>query len=524
VTFLDQPIDAPLKNRYDVGRRDIMRIIQTTDFQEMSRTAALLILNLLLNNPQAVIGLATGHTPKGLYREWVLARYSLGIAMNGLHFCHLDEYLGLGSDHPESMAAILRQQLIQPLGITPDRIHYMPGTAEDPEQACREYEALIAQLGGLDLQILGIGQNGHIAFNEPGTPFDQHAHVTTLSPSTRKANASAFSNKETPAQAMTLGPATIMGSRRILLMASGSSKATAIQNMLEGPLDENCPATLLRFHPNATLVLDREAAAKLSPATLQPAEYNHPIPLSVFAKTTPLLDSPQRILVCAPHPDDASISCGGTLARLKQEGHELLFISMTTGHRADIPGTDREQRIVLRQQESEAEAALFDSQALGLELDFYERGYCPSSADVTRIRSVLSTFKPTLVFSASEEDRHPAHRMSALLLKEALMQHVQNTGQSLQLWSYEGPWFLFARDDFNTVVELEESHLALKLAGIQAHRSQIVRKRYDQAAESLARFRAITTPESRLSSFGSELQNVGEAIEVFQRVELRPRI
>jgi glucosamine-6-phosphate deaminase len=500
-----------------------MRIIQTTDFQEMSRTAALLILNLLLNNPQAVIGLATGHTPKGLYREWVLARYSLGIAMNGLHFCHLDEYLGLGSDHPESMAAILRQQLIQPLGITADRIHYMPGTAEDPEQACQDYEALIANLGGLDLQILGIGQNGHIAFNEPGTPFDLPAHITTLSASTRKANAGNFSNKETPAQAMTLGPATIMGSKRILLLASGSAKATAIQNMLEGPLDENCPATLLRFHPNATLVLDREAAAKLSPATLHPGEYYHPISLSVFTKETPLLDEPQRILVCAPHPDDASISCGGTLARLKEEGHELLFISMTTGHRADIPNTTREERIILRQQEAEAEASLYDSQALGLELDFYERGYCPSSADVTRIRSVLTTYKPSLVFSASEEDRHPAHRMSALLIKEALQQHVQNTGKAMQLWSYEGPWFLFARDDFNTVVELKQEHLAKKLMGIQAHQSQMVRKRYDQAADALARFRAITTPESRLSSFGSELQNLGEAIEVFQRVEILPR-
>ena len=159
-----------------------------------------------------------------------------------------------------------------------------------------------------------------------------------------------------------------------------------------------------------------------------------------------------------------------------------------------------------------------------MELDFYERSYCPSSADVTRIRSVLSSFKPALVFSASAEDRHPAHRMSALLLKEALQQHVQALGTTIQLWAYEGPWFLFARDDFNTVVELDDRHLQLKLAGIQAHRSQIERKRYDQAAEALSRFRAITTPESRLSSFGSEVQNLGETIEVFQRFELRPRL
>ena len=501
-----------------------MRIIQTTDYQEMSRTAALLILNLLLENPQAVIGLATGHTPTGLYREWVLARYSLGIAMNKLHFCHLDEYLGLESDHPESMAAILRQQLIQPLGIKPERIHYMPGSASDPQQACQDYENLIQSLGGLDLQILGIGQNGHIAFNEPGTPFNQQTHVTPLSPSTRKANASYFSGGQTPEQAMTLGPATIMSARRILLLASGSNKASAIQNMLEGPLDENCPASLLRFHPNAILVLDREAAARLSPVTLHPADHYHPAPLSVFTQHTPLLETRQRILVCAPHPDDASISCGGTLARLKAEGHELLFASMTTGHRADMPGTTRAQRIQQRQAEAEAEAAIFDSQALGLELDFYERGYYPSSADVTRIRSLVDQFRPHLVFSASEDDRHPAHRMSALLLREALQQHVQASGQPLQLWSCEGPWFLFARDDFNTVVELDERHLELKMAGIQAHHSQISRKRYDLAAEALARFRAITTPESRLSSFGSELQPLGEAIEVFHRVELRPRM
>lgn len=500
-----------------------MRIIQTSDYQEMSRTAALLILNQLLEKPQAVIGLATGHTPSGLYREWVLARYSLGIAMNGLHFCHLDEYLGLDHTHPESMAAFLHQHLIQPLGIPAERVHYMPGLAADPEQACRDYEALIEQLGGIDLQILGIGQNGHIAFNEPGTPFHRQTHLARLSDSTRQANAHYFRSGQTPEYALTLGPATIMKARRILLLASGANKANAIQHMLEGPLDENCPATLLRFHPHVTLILDREAAAKLSPMTLHPAEYCHPAPLTVFYQGTVLFPERKRILVCAPHPDDASIGCGGTLSRLKAEGHELLFVSMTTGHRAEIPESSQEERIRLRQQEAEAEAALYDSQAVGLALEFYEHNYCPSSQDVARIRTLLQNYHPDLVFSASEADRHPAHRMSALLLNEALQQYVQTTGRSLQRWSYEGPWFLFARDDFNTVVELGHADLQLKLAGIQAHQSQIRRKRYDLAAEALARFRAITTPESRLSNFGTELQNLGEAIEIFQRVEIKPR-
>lgn len=490
-----------------------MRIIQTASYQEMSQTAAILILNQLVEKRELVLGLATGQTPSGLYQALIKAQQNLQLSLAETHFFHLDEYLNMTPEAPESMAAFLQRALLDPLNIPPAQRHFVPAASRSPEQACLDYEAEIEAHGGIDVQILGIGQNGHIAFNEPGTAFDQRTHIAQLSASTRNANARYFASGETPEQAMTLGLQSILQARQIILLASGQSKAAAIHKLLEGPIHEDCPATVLRFHPHLTVVLDREAAS----------DCRFPLPrfeaeaLQVLETHTPMGQQYQRILVAAPHPDDASIGCGGLLARLQREGAELHFVSMSSGHRAQIDGTSKEERIAIRQREAEAEAALFGGSFSPLNLPFYEHNYIPSSEDIRATLNCLQNFKPDLVLSTSPEDLHPAHRFSARIIQEALRTYALKT-PCPELWFYEGPWFLFDREAFNTVVALSAADQDLKMRGIQAHASQISRKRYDLAAASLARFRAITVPESRLSRFGGSRQDLGEAIEIFQRV------
>lgn len=492
-----------------------MRIIQTANYEQMSQTAAILILNEVLEKNHLVLGLATGHTPSGLYRALVNARAELGLDPVRLSCFHLDEYLGLTPHDQESMAHYLVEHLLDPMGIPHGQRHFVPAADQAPEQACALYEQEIAEAGGIDLQILGIGSNGHIAFNEPGTPFELTTHVANLSAETRETNARYFASGQTPAQAMTMGPRSIMQARQVILLASGAGKADAIAAMLNGPLSEDCPASLLRLHPHLTLVLDHEAAAGLS----FPLPGFQPLGLEVYPSAFNLPNSCERVLVAAPHPDDASISCGGTLARLQKAGSRLHLVSMSSGHRADIPNTTQAMRVQIREAEGLLEAQRLNAAFTPLNLPFYEKGYMPGSEDISRFLALLEDFQPTAVFSTSPQDRHPAHRASALIVQEAVHQYVVRHQRPLEIWFYEGPWYVFERDDFNTVVELQPDELTLKMLGVLSHQSQVQRKRYDLAAEALARFRAITVPESRLASFGGgQATELGDHLELFQRV------
>lgn len=493
-----------------------MRIIQLADYAQLSQTAATLILNQLLAQPRLNLGLATGQTPSGLYAALVAAQQDLGLDLGQVQFFHLDEYRGLSPGDPESMAAFLTRQLLDPLQIAAQQRHFVPACSTDAQQACRDYDARIAAAGGLDLQILGLGHNGHIAFNEPGTPFYLGTHLIQLHPRTRAANARYFASGQTPAEALTLGCRSILSARSLMMLVTGADKAEAVAAMVHGPLHEDCPASVLRLHPDLTLILDQAAASRLQ----LPLPRFAPLPLQLIAHDQPLPG--QRILVAAPHPDDAAIGCGGALARWQKQGAALHLVAMSSGHRADMPEATAAERGARREAEAAAEARCFGAEFTALNLPFYDQHYIPGSADIQAVVTLLRRWQPDCVLSASPQDRHPAHRASAWIVREALQVWQAESGAKVELWDYEGPWFVFERDAFNTVVPFDAAALAQKLAGIQAHQSQVSRKRYDLAAEALGTFRAITVPESRLSGFGSDQQNLGLQAEVFQRQQLQP--
>jgi glucosamine-6-phosphate deaminase len=232
---------------------------------EVARVAADKVAGVFMQKTEGVIGLATGSSPLAIYRE--LARRVSGGALDfsRVRGFALDEYVGIADNHPESYAAVIRREVVEPLGMDPALVHVPDGSAEDLEEACDRYEAAIAASGGVDLQILGIGRNGHIGFNEPGSSFGSRTRDKALAPQTRLDNARFFdSPADVPARCLTQGIGTILESRELVLVAQGEAKAQAIASAVEGPLTSMCPASALQLHRRATLIVDEAAAQQLT--------------------------------------------------------------------------------------------------------------------------------------------------------------------------------------------------------------------------------------------------------------------
>ena len=224
-----------------------MKIIITKDYEELSRRGAKVMLEVVKENPYAVLGLATGTTPLGLYAHMIADHEKCGTSYAHIRTANLDEYKGLPKTHEQSYAYFMRKNLFDGLDI----------------KECARYDALLEQLPR-DIQLLGLGSNGHIAFNEPGTPFGSGTHVVALAESTVKDNARLFDDiSEVPRKAFTMGIKQIMQAKKILILASGANKADAVYKMVKGEVTENVPASVLQLHPDCILIADQEAAAKL---------------------------------------------------------------------------------------------------------------------------------------------------------------------------------------------------------------------------------------------------------------------
>ena len=240
-----------------------MKIIITKDYEELSAKAAEILLEVVRQNPRAVLGLATGTTPLGLYARMIADHRENGTDYSQIRTVNLDEYKGLPKTHGQSYAYFMRKNLFEGLGITPGQTNIEDGTAKDAKQECARYDALLEALPR-DIQLLGLGSNGHIAFNEPGTPFGSGTHVVALAESTVRDNARLFKDiSEVPRKAFTMGIKQIMQAKKILLLASGANKAEAVYKMVKGRVTEQVPASVLQLHPDCTLIADEAAARKL---------------------------------------------------------------------------------------------------------------------------------------------------------------------------------------------------------------------------------------------------------------------
>ena len=237
-----------------------MRIIRTKNYDEMSRKAAAIIAAQVIHKPNRVLGLATGGTPVGTYKNLVEWYKSGDLDFSEVSTVNLDEYRGLPREHRESYWSFMHRNLFDHVNIPQDRINLPDGTNMDADAECKRYDAVIASMGGVDLQLLGIGHDGHIGFNEPSDAFDMGTHCVDLTEETIEANKRFFASRaEVPRQAYTMGTHTIMSARKVLMIVSGKDKAEIIKKAFFGPVTPHVPASILQMHPNFVLVADEDA-------------------------------------------------------------------------------------------------------------------------------------------------------------------------------------------------------------------------------------------------------------------------
>ena len=237
-----------------------MRIIRTKNYDEMSRKAAAIIAAQVIHKPNCVLGLATGGTPVGTYKNLVEWYKSGDLDFSEVSTVNLDEYRGLPRERRESYWSFMHRNLFDHVNIPQDRINLPDGTNMDADAECKRYDAVIASMGGVDLQLLGIGHDGHIGFNEPSDAFDMGTHCVDLTEETIEANKRFFASRdEVPRQAYTMGTHTIMSARKVLMIVSGRDKAEIIKKAFFGPVTPHVPASILQMHPNFVLVADEDA-------------------------------------------------------------------------------------------------------------------------------------------------------------------------------------------------------------------------------------------------------------------------
>ena len=240
-----------------------MKVIITNDYKEMSEKAAEILIGIVKNNPNAVLGLATGSSPIGTYQNMIKDHKENGTSYKNVTSVNLDEYVGLTPDHNQSYAYFMRENLFKDIDIKPENSYLPSGNAPDSQKECDRYNALLATKQQ-DVQLLGLGSNGHIGFNEPGTPLDSVTHLVDLTENTIKDNSRLFNSiDEVPRQALSMGIKNIMQAKSILVVVSGKNKAEAVKGMVKGEITTALPASVLQLHPFVTVICDKDAASLL---------------------------------------------------------------------------------------------------------------------------------------------------------------------------------------------------------------------------------------------------------------------
>ena len=240
-----------------------MNVIITENYEEMSKKAAEILIDIVKNNPNAILGLATGSSPIGTYKNMIKDHKENGTSYKTVKTVNLDEYVGLTKDHDQSYAYFMRTNLFDYIDIDQNNTNLPCGSAPDTQKECDRYNALLETMKQ-DVQVLGLGSNGHIGFNEPNTPFESVTHLVDLTENTIKDNSRLFASiDEVPRQALSMGIKNIMQAKSILMVVSGKNKAEAVKGMVKGEVTPALPASVLQLHPFVTIVCDKDAASLL---------------------------------------------------------------------------------------------------------------------------------------------------------------------------------------------------------------------------------------------------------------------
>jgi glucosamine-6-phosphate deaminase len=487
-----------------------MQVVIAKDFHEMSKKAADIVSNLIQSKPDCALCLPTGDTPSVFYRELVDAAKKSVVDFSDVKTFNLDEYVGLSKSDKSSYAFYMLSKLFSPANVPLGNTNIPNGMAEDVDAECRRYEKSIEDAGGIDLAVLGIGVNGHIGFNEPGTPFNSKCHVTDLTDDTIQANVRHFANvSDMPTEAMTMGIDTIFRSRKILLLATGPKKAEAIQRLVNGEVTPDFPASILQTHDDFTLIIDEAAASELIKAGYRDQKISD---FTIYFGDS--LPKDKNVVVISPHPDDSAIGAGGTMSLLTENNDVTTFV-MAAGHRANMPKLNKTERIRKRRDEANNEADVLGVKCEFLNLGFYNKD-AVTDADVEKVYSKLAKIKPDMVFMTTANDPHPTHQMSTEIAVRAVKRYVAEAKTTLELWNYESPWGLFQPGSFNALVQLPAKAMRRKLKAVRQHESQVKRTPFDKVSEAMSVMRGVIVPEQVLGGFGEKPQKLEDHAEVFR--------
>jgi glucosamine-6-phosphate deaminase len=491
-----------------------IRIVPASDEEHVHRKLVTLLAAAVTEKPDLVVSVFAGTPAYGLYRLLVERATAEEVDFSRVRFVVFDE-LATASTAAASPSApgragegpfrtVLQERLFGPLGVSADRIVAFDPSADAGAETARVRGWL--DLAGVDVALLSVDSRGHVGFHAAGAELDSAAGLVSVENRARWGADRAFS----------IGLADLGRASHVMLFACGKNLAAVVQRLTEGGFDPDQPVSVLQRHPHVTLVADRGALSQV----------NQVERISGFHAGFYILDassppSGRTVLVVSPHPDDAAISAGGTMALLAPANRVVTAV-MTTGHRSFIPNTRREERIVIREREAVQEARVLGVEPRFLRLPFYDADSEVTDRDVGILAVLLEEIRPDWLLIPHRGDSHPAHRASRRTVLEAMRRAAR--GGSVEVWSYEGPWALFGRGDFDTIVPLPRAAFEKKAEAIRAHASQVGRTPFDVAAESLARLRSALVPEAELAGFGARPPRLEPWVELFCREGPRPGI
>ena len=478
-----------------------IHIVPARDEANIEQKLVTQLLAAVQEKPDLILSVFAGTPAFGAFRLLVERARGEIVDFSRVRFVIFDELVR--EDGATPFRAVLEERLFTPLAIPPENI-ISYGPQKDGEGGAARVAGWLA-VAGIDIALLSVDSRGHIGFHRAGADLQSTAGVLALENPERWGSSRVFS----------LGLADVSKAARILLFASGRNLAEIVQRLTEGSFDPTIPISVLQRHASVTLIADAGALSAVAKESRIRGFYS-----GFFIMDRESVPRGRRVLVISPHPDDAPISLGGTMAMLSK-GNRVLTAVMSTGHRSFIYGTQRSERIALREEEVVKESRLLGAEPRFLRLPFYESNYEVSERDREVLLGLLEELDPDWVFMPHTKDSHPAHVASRTIAVSALRRFLAGTRKIVEVWNYEGPWALFNRGDFNTIVTVPQTAFERKLQAIRAHASQVARTPYDVAAESLARLRAALVPESELAGFGALPPRLDAWIELFARETAR---
>jgi glucosamine-6-phosphate deaminase len=457
-----------------------MKVLIYSDYDEISDKAAIFIRDKInkfspTENKPFVLGLPTGSTPIGVYKKFIEFYNQGSISFKNVVTFNMDEYVGLDSEHLQSYAYFMYNTLFKYIDIKKENINLLNGSASDLKLECLRYEEKIKSYNGINLFLCGIGQDGHIAFNEPGSSLNSRTRIKTLCYDTIQANSRFFEDdiNSVPKQALTVGIKTIMDSQEILLLISGTKKALALHNLIEQPISFQWTSSILQNHNLCTVLCDGDSTGELKVKT-----YRY---FKNIQKMTDIFGNPyencikkyisknDKILITSPHPDDDILGCGGIMQCFNNKDL-VKILYMTNG----IGGLNGSRDSKLRLKEALSALTIIDYSIENIDhlnLPFYyDKSRKVTKEDISIFEKYLFKLKPNHIFVCGDNDPKGTHLKCFNIIKQA------NLPESVKkIWIYKGAWDCWDKNSDikeNTSIYLNQSILNKKLLSLKMHLSQ----------------------------------------------------